>query len=361
MNATEYARSLCRLLHFGVPPGDVLASQDQPDWETWSQALARRATRYAVDGQRALNEARFASAEALLRTAAVCFHYAQFKSQNGEARAIYRERSRRAFALAVPLSRPPAEPVAIPFEELRLPGYVRRAGRGSGKVPVPEPWIVLLNGLDSAKEVELDRFADGFVRRGMNVVYCDLPGLGELAGRSSLRRFDAAFAAVVSWVVAQCNTSPRIGVFGVSFGGHLACRAVSLSPHVGAAVCLGGFFDFAALARLPEPAKDNLRRAYGLPADARVDELRAMIDLARLPSPTAPRILIVHGSEDHLADAAQVDQLCRWAPQATLRVWPGGEHVCTNLFAQCLPDIWDFAAASLQAGDGCSTTAWVRA
>lgn len=345
MNATEYLRSLCRLLHFGVPPGDVLALQDQPDWEAWGKALADRAARYAEDGESALREGRVASAEALLRTAAVCFHYAQFKWQSGDMRAALRERSRRAFALAAPLSCPPAEPVAIAFDELRLPGYVRRIAGDS-----PAPWIILLNGLDSAKEVELDRFADGFVRRGANVLYCDLPGLGELAGRSSLRRFDAAFSAVASWLAARCNGDARIGVFGVSFGGHLACRAASLSPHVTAAVCLGGFFDTAALERLPGPARDNLRRAYGLPVDAPLEELRPTIDLARLPTPAAPRILIVHGSDDHLADAAQVERLCRWAPQATLRVWPGGEHVCTNLFARCLPDLWDFAVGSLRAG-----------
>lgn len=345
MDGVDYARSFCRLLQFGVPPGDVQALAEEADWIAWGRALGARAEAYAEDGARALQEGRLPSAEALLRTAAACFHFARFKLPIGEEWAVLGARSRGAFALAAPLSTPATEPVAIELGDLVLPGYARRQASAAA------PWVLLVHGLDSAKEVELDHLAQGLVRRGASVLYVDFPGQGELAGTSSLRQFDAAFARAVSWIGTYGVEPPCLGVLGVSLGGHLACRAAALTPQVRSVVCLGGFFDLAALVGLPAPALAKLRVSYGIDGGAPLAELGAAIDLAPLPTPAAPHLLLVHGAKDHLADGEQMRRLLRWAPQSILRQYAGGEHVCTNLFARCLPDAWDFMLASLRTAE----------
>ena len=50
-----------------MPPGDVLALQEEASWTAWSRELAARAEGYAEAGTRALREGRLPSAEALLR------------------------------------------------------------------------------------------------------------------------------------------------------------------------------------------------------------------------------------------------------------------------------------------------------
>src|SRR5262245_3281231 len=144
MDPREYHQRACRFLCFGVPPGDVLSLRDAVDWMDWGRALAGRAEIYERAGERALETGHRASAQSLLRTASACFHYAQLQRPHGDAKWTLQARCRRAFARAAPLLDPPAEPLGIPFGEIRMSGYERASSPDA-------PWVILLNGLDSAK------------------------------------------------------------------------------------------------------------------------------------------------------------------------------------------------------------------
>src|SRR5690606_17161771 len=133
----------------------------------------------------------------------------------------------------------------------------------------------LINGLDSAKEVELAAFAEGFLERGLSVYTFEGPGQGALCGALPMTRFDEAFRAVVGALRAEGAVGEApLGVFGVSFGGYLACRVAAGDPRVTGCISLGGFHDGRVLERLPPAAQANVRRAYGLSPEAPMSELQ---------------------------------------------------------------------------------------
>jgi 2,6-dihydroxypseudooxynicotine hydrolase len=336
----RYESQLFRFLYFGVPLRDLVALQNAKDWGQWGSGLAARAAEYEARADRAAERGHINSAISLWETAASCFHYAQLKWPYSEEKQRLQACARRVFVNLGPHLDPPAEQISIPFDCHHLPGYVRLTAHA--------PIVLMLNGLDSCKEVELSAFAAGFVERGLSVACVDLPGLGEMCGLASLHEFDTGLRTVVEWLSEHGCADHGLGVFGVSFGGHLACRAAAQTPEIAAGVCLGGFFNFAPMLRLPTTAAANLRRAYRLDAEEPIENLRNAIDLRRLRPPLETALLIVHGTRDHLVDINQVEQIHDWAPQSELLVFGDSEHVCTDRFAECLPTMWDFMADRLK-------------
>ena len=86
---------------------------------------------------------------------------------------------------APPLPVPPEViTIEIDFDGARFPGYLRAPAHARG-------CVLLINGLDSAKEVELAQFAEGFLQRGLAVFFFDGPGHGVRPGNVSMRRFSS--------------------------------------------------------------------------------------------------------------------------------------------------------------------------
>jgi pimeloyl-ACP methyl ester carboxylesterase len=342
--ARELGAITCRVLHFGVPPGELRQAGEAGDWPGWSARLAAAGERYRMAAE-AAGETRWVSAAELGRRAAACFHYAQLRLAPGPDRERLAAACRRAYARAAGLLHPPARAVAVPWLDGFLAGYLRQARPGA-------PWVVLINGLDSAKEVELDRFAEGFLARGSSVCYFDTPGLGESPGPLSLERFDAALSALLDHLAREEGScAGPIGLFGVSFGGHLACRAAAREPRVAACVCLGGFHDARPLDRLPASARERLHQACGLGGGEELD--LSAFTLASLPGLGGRPLLVLHGTADHLVDAGQVEALAAWGgPGAEVRLLAGAEHACTDRFGELLPEVWDWMTARLAESAG---------
>jgi dienelactone hydrolase len=340
----ELEKSAARMLHFGVSYGDWRkAAEAATDWDSWSGALAAMAQRYDEAGERAAQSDCMQSAVEHWRRAAVYFHYAQFKLPQGDWKRALQRECWRSYANAASWLEPAAVRFEVRHEGASFHGYLR--------VP-PGPaasCVVLLNGLDSAREVELHAFADGFLRRG-NAVFCwDGPGQGEGRNTIPMHRYSSVVSAVVDVLAAEIGDVP-FGVFGVSFGGFLACHAAASDPRLEACVSLGGFHDARVLQRLPAPALDNLRVAYGLAPGSDVSILDDIITLAPLRGRLQGDLLIAHGTNDHLVDREQVDALSSWAgSRGQTLIYDGAEHVCTDRFPECLPALWDWMTQRLGA------------
>lgn len=344
----ELEKHAARVLHFGVSYSDWRKALDAPDWNAWSSIMAGAADRYDAAGDTAALADCSQSAADLWRRAAVYFHYAQFKLPAGARKSELQARCHRAYAKAANWLEPRATRLQIRFDDTSFYGYLRYPSRR-----VASSCVILINGLDSAKEVELHWFAENFLRRGSAVFYWDGPGQGE--GRNTIPMH--RYSSVVSAVLDVLTSDPELrdvpfGVFGVSFGGFLACHAAASDPRLDACVTLGGFHDARILKRLPAPALGNLRLAYGLAPDGDVEALHDVITLAPLRGRMRGALLIVHGTNDHLVDLEQVHALSAWAaPVAETRIYEGAEHVCTDRFGECLPAISDWMTKSLSAAE----------
>jgi 2,6-dihydroxypseudooxynicotine hydrolase len=339
----EVTRMATRLLHFGVTYADFRAASAGSSWEEFGQVLLEKARRYERLADEAEATGRVATAVAGLRRAAAYFHFAGVNRHELDVQHALRWRVRRAYQRLAPLLSPVAEPLDVTFAGQRLPGWLRVAREGA-------PCVVLLNGLDSAQEVELATFAEGFLERGLSVYTFEGPGQGTLAGILPLTCFDEAFPAVVETLRSHRSVGAApLGVFGMSFGGYLACRVAAGEPRVAACVSLGGFQDGRVLPRLPLMEQALVRRAYGVAPDAPLQFLQEQVSLAPLAGKLKCPLLVVHGSEEPLVDMVQVNKLLLWARGLTrVNILEGSEHVCTDRFGECLPVMWDWMADTLK-------------
>ena len=122
------------------------------------------------------------------------------------------------------------ERVEIPLENGTMPAlYTRASGEG------PHPVVVYCNGLDSCKELLYwSRLPEALARRGISTLCVDQPGSGEalrLQGLPVDPHSEHWASKAVDWLEQQPDVDRRrIGMTGISLGGHFAPRAVAYEP-----------------------------------------------------------------------------------------------------------------------------------
>lgn len=135
-----------------------------------------------------------------------------------------------AFEKSTVLGRINRERVEVPLATGTMPAlYTRAAGPG------PHPVVVYCNGLDSCKELLYwSRLPEALARRGVSTLCVDQPGSGEtlrLQGLPVDPHSESWASKAVDWLEAQPDVDPkRIGMTGISLGGHFAPRAVAYEP-----------------------------------------------------------------------------------------------------------------------------------
>ncbi|MFC3579165.1 alpha/beta hydrolase family protein [Sphingomonas hylomeconis] len=135
-----------------------------------------------------------------------------------------------AFERSTKLSSLPRERVEIPLAEGTMPAFYTRAP-GAG----PHPVVVYCNGLDSCKELLYwSRLPEALARRGISTLCVDQPGTGEALRLQNLPvdpHSENWASKAVDWLEARDDVdAARIGMTGISLGGHFAPRAVAYEP-----------------------------------------------------------------------------------------------------------------------------------
>lgn len=122
------------------------------------------------------------------------------------------------------------ERVEIPLAQGTMPALYTRAPGAE-----PSPVVVYCNGLDSCKELLFwSRLPEALARRGISCLSVDQPGSGEalrLQGLPVDPHSESWAGKAVDWLEQQPDVDPqRIGMTGISLGGHFAPRAVAFEP-----------------------------------------------------------------------------------------------------------------------------------
>ena len=205
-------------------------------------------------------------------------------------------------------------------------------GPAAGHADRPAPVLVYIHGgyWRALDKQDQSFIAAPFVEAGAVVV---LPNYA-LAPAVTVRHIVLQMVRAVAWVHrhigAHGGDPARLVVAGHSAGGHLAammlaCRwsevGSDLPPHlVSSAIALSGVFDLAPLRRAPFLASDLALTA----AEARA------LSPARLPAPTAGRLVAVVGGDESAEFHRQTRLIRRaWGP-ATVPVCesvPGRHHM----------------------------------
>jgi 2,6-dihydroxypseudooxynicotine hydrolase len=315
-------------------------------WDEWCRAWCGAAAVHEDLGRLALADRRHLSGGGHLAQAAVYYHFAKFlfvcdlaQLRDAHSAAV------RCLNDALPHLRPPGERAEIPFDGAVLAGVLRRpAGPG------PHPVVVLIPGLDSAKE-EFRAAEQPFLDRGLATFAVDGPGQGEAEYDLAIRPdWEAPGEVILDAVSAMPGIDgSRIGLWGVSLGGYYAPRLASGDRRVRACVALSGPYDFGqAWDRLPELTREAFQ-ARSKSASARQAARRAAeLTLAgRAGRLTAP-LLIVAGQRDRIIGWQQARRLADEAagPAEFLLLADGG-HGCANVSYRHRPYAADWMARQL--------------
>ncbi|MEO6248494.1 MAG: alpha/beta fold hydrolase [Sphingomicrobium sp.] len=137
------------------------------------------------------------------------------------------------------------ERVEVPLSKGVMPALYTRAP-GEGRKPV----VVYCNGLDSCKELLYwSRLPEALARRGISTLCVDQPGSGEALRLQNLPvdpHSEHWASRAVDWLEQQDDVDPaRIGMTGISLGGHFAPRAVAFEPRFASSAVWGANHDWA--------------------------------------------------------------------------------------------------------------------
>jgi alpha-beta hydrolase superfamily lysophospholipase len=300
-----------RFITNGVTAADFdRVSAAVEDWEDWCAAWVAAARPHERLGREALDAGRLLSAGEHLAQAAVYYHFAKFLFVNDmeQLRAAH-ERAVACLDDALPYLDPPGRRLEIPFAGSRLVGILRLPGRlpagaeaGTGARGGAHPLVVLVPGLDSAKE-EFRSTERLFLDRGLGTFSVDGPGQGEAEYDLAIRGdWEIPGAAILDALAREpAVDAERIGVWGVSLGGYYAPRWTAGDDRIRACAALAGPYDFGecwdglpALTR--EAFRVRSRSADEAEARARAHEL-SLAD--RAGEITVP-LLVIAGKRDRL-------------------------------------------------------------
>ena len=315
-------------------------------WDEWCPAWCAAAAVHEDLGRIALADGRRLSGGRHLAQAAVYYHFAKFLFVHDliQMRAAHGG-AVRCLDDALPHLSPPGERAEIPFDGAVLAGVLRRpAGAG------PHPAVVLIAGLDSAKE-EFRAVEQPFLDRGLATFAVDGPGQGEAEYDLAIRPdWEVPGEAILDAVSAMPGIDARrIGLWGVSLGGYYAPRLASGDSRVRACVALSGPYDFGqGWDQRPELTREAFRvRSKSASADEAAHRAAELTLAGRAGRITAP-LLVVAGRRDTLTAWQQSRRLAdETASPVEFLLLDEGGHGCANVSYRHRPYAADWMARQL--------------
>lgn len=338
-----------RFVANGVPMTDFLeVTASLHHWDDWCSAWSQRAAIHEGLGHEAFNDGYTYSAGQHWTRAAVCYHFGKFLFVNDL------EQMRRANMkavecrnLALPHLKPPGERVAIPYLGKFLYGNLRKP-LGVTNPPV----VVMCMGLDSAKE-EMDDYENRFLVRGLATLAFDGPGQGEGEYDFPLcPEFEEPVRAVCDYLETRSDIDQnRIGIWGVSLGGHLAPRAACFEKRIKACVALSGAYQRSA--SFEGRPVINVEAFRVRSKSANLDEagkVALRMSLKGIAKNITCPIYIVAGDRDRLTPVEQAKLLAaEVSGPCELSIIAGGNHVVNNLWYRYRDQTADWMSRQLYA------------
>jgi len=286
----------------------------------------------------------FSASDKMERAALYLFVAERMQGHGAPGREATYAKARDIFDRSTALGKINRERVEIPLAQGTMPAlYTRAAGPG------PHPVVVYCNGLDSCKELLYwSNLPEALARRGISTLSVDQPGSGEALRLQKLPvdpHSENWASKAIDWLETQADVDPkRIGMTGISLGGHFAPRAVAYEPRFASGACWGANHNWAEVQqkRLNREGENpvphywaHVMWAFG--ADTMEDFMEKAKDMnlngGHMDGVKVP-FLVTHGAKDRQisVDYAQAcyDQLIN-SPRRELKLFTeregGVEHV----------------------------------
>jgi len=214
-------------------------------WEEWgalAAELERRADEAAAEGRRQT------AGDYYLRAGNYYYNAERFILPGDEKREWGRK-AYRCFHAGIRSRHPSIEFVEVPYEGTTLPALFMRA-----PVDGPAATVVIVDGMDNAKEMSIFFAGLEFARRGLHTLAIDGPGQGEslrLRGIYSRYDYEVPGRAALDYVASRPDVDAgRVAIMGYSFGGYYSSRIAAFEKRYRACVALSALhWDLAAWQR----------------------------------------------------------------------------------------------------------------
>jgi dienelactone hydrolase len=194
----------------------------------------------------AARDRRFSAAHKLRRAALYYLTAERMQGHGHPGREETFRRAQAAFARYIEWGRENCERCEVPYQDRAIPALLTRALDVTG----PAPCVLFVNGLDSCKEL---LFWTGLprelARRGISTLCVDQPGTGEalrIGNLSAVSNSELWATPCFDWLAAREDVdATRIGMAGISLGGHFTPRAMAFEPRFASGAVWGANHNWA--------------------------------------------------------------------------------------------------------------------
>ncbi|WP_051039659.1 alpha/beta hydrolase family protein [Microbacterium sp. B24] len=330
--AHKRAMPLQRLTGNGMDYADVVELYRLVDDGTpWSDAAEHLGDIGLARATDAIGAGHSVTAISWYRAAAACYRVGQvpLPDDREQKRRMYRKLI-DSYGAAGSLEDPPVEHVEIPWGDGALCGWLLRPPG----VAAP-PTVIVMGGFDGWRE-EYHVGATYLRDRGLAVLLVDGPGQGEtrlFQGITMDHTVDAAFSAMIDYLIADNRVGDTVAIWGNSMGGFLAALVASRDSRVAACVVNGGTNRPAEILDRFHRFTSKIQPLLGIDnpeaASAAMNEYVLTPDeLRHLTSP----LLLLHGTPDRVFLIENARTLFDQAGTGdkTFLEWADGDHCIYN-------------------------------
>jgi esterase FrsA len=197
---------------------EVLSRITSLDRDEWARSWMQQGEKHFAQAKAAEGGDAAKAREAYL-DAWRFFGFGAWPTQNSEGKRNAHARGAEAFRGFARLASPTVEVVRIPFEGKEIVGYLQLPAGAR-----PAPVVMSVGGLDSYKEYVVEQYGPGYLAAGLGYIALDMPGTGESPIRIDVGA-ERIFSRVLDYLATRNDVdAKRIGMMGVSWGGHWAGR-----------------------------------------------------------------------------------------------------------------------------------------
>ena len=292
------------------------ADEPQAWWEEWC-AMAARVEKFGDEAAAAGHHA--TAGNYYLRAGMYYFTGERMVPPGEQKTGIYRK-SLRCSQEGLKRRYPELEIVDVPYENSTLAAYFLKTTRTKG----PAPTVVLFNGLDNCKEMNVLFAGAELAFRGFNTLAIDGPGQGEslrLRNHPSRYDYEAAGIPAYEYVAKRPEVDPkRVAIIAYSAGGYYAPRVAAFEKRYAACVAWGPHYDYHAVwekrwAAMKQDHNSVATSHFQLPWVLGVSDMETAMEklkkftLAGVAEKIECPLLITWGNEDKLTPREIADQL----------------------------------------------------
>ncbi len=208
--------------------------------EDFMKAWVAMADKLVELGEEDLAKSRQFSAGNKFKRSAIYYQTGERMQKHGsEGRALTYRKAIDNFLRGMKYTAEPVTKITIPYRGKEITGLFHKA-----PVEGPAPCVVYCNGLDSMKEMLwMGGFPTALAKRGIHSICVDQPGTGEALRLQDLPATPHSEEWASAWVdyleTRDDVLNDKIGMTGISLGGHYAPRAVAYEPRFASGAAWG--------------------------------------------------------------------------------------------------------------------------